>query len=78
MQIFNIQLNGEDAKLFCKQDVEFKVRWIKAHTNQQNDEQIMEWINSPKTDGDCGCGCGGHKTNSEIKTTNTPKKKFGN
>jgi hypothetical protein len=77
MQVFNIQLNGEDAKEFCKQTTEFKVNWIKNHTNQQNDELIMEWITNPSTTDDCGCGCGGKKVNSDTKNANFPKKKFG-
>ena len=58
MKIFNVILNGDDAKYFCEQDEEFKIFWIRKHTNQQDINIIKEFLaNPPKSNGeDCGCG----------------------
>jgi hypothetical protein len=67
MRIFNIILNGDDAKEFCKQNTEFKISWIKTHTNQKDMELIMEFINNPPKNNDCGCGCGEKKIQKQEK-----------
>jgi hypothetical protein len=62
IQLFNIQLNGIDAKNFCKLSREKKVEFIKIHTNQNNDFLIDELLNSSLKKLDCGCGCGGNQS----------------
>lgn len=61
IQIFNIKLNGGDVKTFCQMTKEEKVAFIKANTNQKNDEIINNFLSQPLQVGDCGCGCGGSK-----------------
>lgn len=70
IQIFNVQLNGDDAKKFCSNPN--KMEWIKKHTNQQNEDIINEFLSKPLIDGDCGCGCGGAKTVNNV-TNRIPK-----
>jgi len=60
MQIFNIHINGDDAKWFCDLSKEAKIEWIKLNTNCQSDVLIEEFLNNPIKE-DCGCGCGGNK-----------------
>lgn len=67
MKIFNVILNGEAAKEFCHKSVEFKVDWIKKHTDQQNIDLIMDFINNPPKNNDCGCGCGDKKVKLTVK-----------
>jgi len=80
MQIFNIQLNGSDAKEFCNQSQEFKIEWIKTHTNQTNEEIIIEFLSRPLKEGKCGCGCGEKKAIEQIEVKEeqniSPKSKF--
>jgi hypothetical protein len=72
MQIFNIQINGIDAEEFCKQSTTYKLKWIKANTNQQNDSIIMEFLQNPNKTDKCGCGCTEKKV---VKKQTTKKKK---
>ena len=62
IQLFNIQLNGIDAKNFCKLSREKKVEFIKIHTNQTEDFLIDELLNSSLKKLDCGCGCVGNQS----------------
>jgi len=64
MQIFNVQVNGLDAKWFCELPKESKIEWIKNNTNCQSDVLIDEFLNSPIKE-NCGCGCGGNKQNKK-------------
>lgn len=67
MRIFNVILNGDDVKEFCKLSKESKIAWIKQYTNQKDNELIADFLNNPPKHGDCGCGCGDKKAKVEIK-----------
>lgn len=68
MRIFNVILNGDDAKEFCNQSTDFKINWIRKYTNQKDMALIMDFINNPPKGDDCGCGCGDKKSGKESKT----------
>ena len=55
MQIFNVQIFGEDKEQWLKQTVEEKVEWIRKYTNQQDDAIIEEFVNNPKVSKDRIC-----------------------
>jgi hypothetical protein len=68
MKIFDVILNGESAKAFCKQTTEFKVDWILKNTKQKDIGLIMQFIDNPPKHNDCGCCCGGKKKSvSELE-----------
>lgn len=71
IQLFNIQLNGQDAENFCKLSKEKKVEFIKKHSNQTDDFLIDELLKTSLKSTDCGCGCGGNKSgNGNISSNN--------
>jgi len=47
MTIFNIELFGSDADWFCGLSKEEQFAWIKANTNQTNDDLINQFLNTP-------------------------------
>ena len=47
MTIFNIELFGSDADWFCNLTVSEQATWIKANTNQVNDDLISEFLKTP-------------------------------
>lgn len=47
MTIFNIELFGSDADWFCSLTVSEQANWIKANTNQVNDDLINEFLKIP-------------------------------
>lgn len=68
MQIFNVQIFGEDKEYWLAQSVEWKVEWIRANTNQSNDAIIEEFVNNPKISKDKIClTCGLDKQKEEVK-----------
>jgi len=74
IQIFNIQLNGIDAEKFCQKSKSDKIEYIKKHTNQQNESIINDFLSRPINEQDCGCGCGGNKSNNDgNKSSGIPK-----
>jgi hypothetical protein len=74
MRIFNVILNGDDAKYFCSQSTEFKIAWIRNNTNQQNIKLIMDFIKHPPKDAENDCGCGSKKklALSDLKSIEKP------
>lgn len=70
MQIFNVQIFGEDKDHWLLQTAEWKVEWIRANTNQQNDAIIEEFINNPKISNDKICLTCGDKLKEIIKAEN--------
>ena len=46
MEIFNIQIFGDDVKGFTHLSCSAKKEWIKTHTNQSNDVLIDEFLQS--------------------------------
>lgn len=46
MEIFNIQIFGDDIKGFTHLSCSAKKEWIKTHTNQSNDVLIDEFLQS--------------------------------
>lgn len=73
MRIFNVTLNGDDAKEFCKLSRESKIAWIKKYSNQKDTELIKEFLNNIPKHADCGCGCGEKKAKVEAKKIIPPK-----
>lgn len=63
MEIFNVRINGSDAKAFCKLSKEQKKQWILKYTNQKNEVLIEQFLTNPLKTNDCGCGCGGKNGN---------------
>jgi hypothetical protein len=62
MEIFNVQIFGEDKEQWLAMQIEDKVEWIRKYTNQQDDEVIQEFINNPKISKDKIClTCGAEK-----------------
>jgi len=62
MEIFNVQIFGEDAQEWLKLCKEQKVEWILKHTNQTNLDVINEFVLNPKITKDCKCmDCGKKK-----------------
>lgn len=78
MEIFNVQIFGEDKDQWLLQTVEDKVEWIRKHTNQQDDAIIEEFVNNPNVSKDKICLTCGDKTNyakrEVVETTPTIKK----
>lgn len=70
MIIFNVELNGNDAKWFCSLSKEEKINWIKSNTNQKNDILIEEFLSSPIKEKKCGCGCNGSSNGENISKRN--------
>lgn len=72
MTIFNLQIWGEDADKFMALSCAKKKEWIKANTNQQNDELIEEFIKAATrgNDDECqGCKDAKNKSNGTISKT---------
>ncbi len=46
MEIFNVQIFGDDAKGFLHLSCSAKKEWIKTNTNQSNDVLIEEFLQS--------------------------------
>lgn len=67
MQIFNLQIFGEDKDYWLLQTAEWKVEWIRNNTNQQNDSIIEEFINNPKISKDKICLTCGDKMKTTFK-----------
>ena len=67
MQIFNVQIFGEDKDYWLSQTAEWKVEWIRNHTNQQNDAIIEEFINNIKISKDKICLTCGEKFQKIIQ-----------
>lgn len=63
MEIFNVEIFGEDKEQWLKQSPEEKVEWIRKYTNQQDDAIIEEFVNNPKISKDKICLTCGDKTN---------------
>ena len=78
MKIFNVILNGIDAKWFCKLSKQEKIDWIVKNSNQKNTETIIEFLLLPIESTDCGCGCGGSKleTNESSRISETIVKNY--
>lgn len=72
MEIFGKHIYGCSVKEWIDLPYEDKINWIKKYTNQQSDEAINEFINTPFNIDDCGCGCGGNKTKTNV-TSGIPK-----
>ena len=67
MEIFNVQIFGEDKENWLSQSVEWKVEWIRKYTNQQDDAIIEEFVNNPKISKDRIClTCGLDKHKEEV------------
>lgn len=47
MTIFNIELFGADADWFCNLTKSEQFAWIKANTNQVNDDLINDFLSTP-------------------------------
>jgi hypothetical protein len=59
MKIFNLEIFGSDADYWLAQPTMWQVDWIKANTNQQNDELIDEFLSAVTKDEDKQClNCG--------------------
>jgi len=63
MEIFNVQIFGEDKEQWLAMPIEDKVQWIRKYTNQQDDAIIEEFVNNPKVSKDKICLTCGDKTN---------------
>ena len=72
MQVFNVEIWGEDADNFMALSCADKKEWIKKHSNQQSDELIEEFLKSVNRGNDDECqGC--KKAKNEQPKTNTPE-----
>jgi len=72
MQVFNVEIWGEDADNFMVLSCADKKEWIKKHSNQQSDELIEEFLKSVNRGNDDEChGC--KKAKNEQPKTNTPE-----
>lgn len=73
MKIFNVTINGKDADNFMDLSCDAKKEWIKANTNQQNDDLINAFIKSVKrgTDEECQ-GCKDKKAAVYMKPIEPP------
>lgn len=74
MEIFNVQIFGEDKDYWMAQSAEWKVEWIRNHTNQQDDAIIEGFINNPKISKDricLTCGVDKHKEEVVLENANT-------
>ena len=67
MEIFNVQIFGSDKDYWLSQTAEWKVEWIRNHTNQQNDAIIEEFINNIKISKDKICLTCGEKFQKIIQ-----------
>lgn len=65
LEIFNIQIFGDDALEFLSWSQETQKEWILTMTNQTNEEVIYEFLNNPKLSQKATCSnCG--KLNNKI------------
>lgn len=67
MQIFNVQIFGDDKDQWLKQTVEEKVEWIRKYTNQQDDAIIEDFVNNPNISKDKICLTCGDKASFKEK-----------
>ena len=67
MEIFNVQIFGEDKEYWLAQPIEWKVEWIRNNTSQQDDAIIEEFVNNPKISNDKICLTCGDKINFKDK-----------
>jgi hypothetical protein len=65
MEIFNKQIFGSDADYFVNElSIIEKINWIKANTNQQNEDLICEFIENLTRGKDVQClNCGINDSN---------------
>ncbi len=75
MEIFNVQIFGEDAKLWLEMPKSQKKEWILKNTNQVDDLAIEEFLLNPKITKDAHClDCRNKKEKiniAEIANVNT-------
>lgn len=55
MEIFNVQIFGEDAQEWLKLTKEEKTTWILNNTNQTDESLIAEFVENPKITKDAHC-----------------------
>lgn len=70
MEIFNVQIFGEDKDQWLTLSIEEKVEWIRKYTNQQDDAIIEEFVNNPTISKDKICLTCGDKTNYSKSVIN--------
>lgn len=72
MQVFNVEIWGEDADKFMALSCSDKKKWIKKHSNQQSDVLIEEFLKSVNRGNDDEChGC--KQAKNEQPKTNAPE-----
>ena len=65
LEIFNVQIFGDDALEFLSWTQEMQKEWILTMTNQQNEDVIYEFLSNPKLSEKAVCSnCG--KLNNKI------------
>lgn len=65
LEIFNVQIFGDDALEFLSWSQETQKEWILTMTNQTNEEIIYEFLSNPKLSQKATCSnCG--KLNNKI------------
>jgi len=65
LEIFNVQIFGDDALEFLSWTQEMQKEWILTMTNQTNESVIYEFLSNPKLSEKAGCSnCG--KLNNKI------------
>ena len=72
VQIFEVQLFGEEVEKYCKMTKEEKKDFIKLVTAQTDDAVIDDFISKPLVHSDGKACCGGHKhlKDASIAKTN--------
>ena len=75
MEIFNVQIFGDDKDQWLAMPIEDKVEWIRKYTNQQNDAVIEEFVNNPSISKDKIClTCGLDKVDEKPIIKKAKKK----
>lgn len=75
MKIFNVEIFGSDADEFMNLSVIQKIDWINTHTNQRNEDLIVEFIENLQRGKDTNClDCGNISKTDAVESKPTKRK----